>query len=224
MATATPAAQAAAQATKDIPILVTAVTDPASAGLVASNEAPGGNVSGTSDMNPVAEQVDLLIKLVPQAKTVGIMYCSSEDNSILQAGMAQEALEAKGLQVETFTVADSNEVQAVTQTAVGKVDALYIPTDNLLADTMATVSMVATPAGVPVICGESNMVNAGGLATYGISYKQLGLQTAAQAVRILSEGADPAAMPIEYCSASLELTVNQEIADQLGIAIPADLQ
>ncbi|NCB31321.1 MAG: ABC transporter substrate-binding protein, partial [Clostridia bacterium] len=224
MAIATPAAQAAAQATKDIPILVTAVTDPVSAGLAASNEAPGGNVSGTSDMNPVAQQVDLLIKLAPEAKTVGIMYNSSEDNSILQANMAREALEAKGLTVMDFTVSASNEVQAVAQTAVSKVDAIYIPTDNLLADTMATVSMVATPAGIPIICGESNMVNAGGLATYGISYKQLGLQTAAQAVKILSEGADTATMPIEYCNADLELTINEEIASQLGITIPADLK
>lgn len=224
MAIATPAAQAAAQATKDIPILVTAVTDPVSAGLVASNDAPGGNVSGTSDMNPVAEQVDLLVKLAPAAKTVGIMYNSSEDNSIIQASMARAALEAKGLTVVELTVSASNEVQAVAQSAIGKVDALYLPTDNLMADTVATISMVATPAGIPIICGESNMVNGGGLATYGISYKQLGLQTAAQAVKILAEGADIAAMPIEFCNADLELTINQDIATQLGITIPADLK
>ncbi len=224
LAIATPAAQAAAQATKDIPILITAVTDPFSAGLVASNAAPGGNVSGTSDMNPVAEQVALLIKLVPNAATVGILYNSSEDNSILQAGMARAAMEEKGLKVLDFTVSSTNDVQAVTQSAVGKVDALYIPTDNLLADTIATVSMVATPAKIPIICGESNMVLGGGLATYGISYKQLGLQTAAQAVSILRDGASIAAMPIEYCSADLALTINEEIAAQLGITIPADLQ
>ena len=224
MAIATPAAQAAAQATKDIPILITAVTDPVSAGLVASNDAPGGNVSGTSDMNPVADQVDLLIKLAPTAKTVGIMYNSSEDNSIIQANMARAALEAKGLTAVELTVSASNEVQAVTQSAVGKVDALYLPTDNLMADTIATISMVATPAGIPIICGESNMVNGGGLATYGISYKQLGLQTAAQAVKILTEGADIAAMPIEFCNADLELTINQNIATQLGITIPTDLK
>lgn len=224
MAIATPAAQAAAQATKDIPILFTAVTDPVSAGLVASNEAPGGNVSGTSDMNPVAEQVDLLLKLAPDTKTVGIMYSSSEDNSIVQAKMARAALEAKGITVLDLTVPSSNEVQSVAQSAVGKVDALYLPTDNLMADTMATISMVATPAGIPIICGESNMVNAGGLATYGISYKQLGLQTAAQAIKILSEGADAATIPVEFCSADLDLTINQDIATQLGITIPADLQ
>ncbi len=224
MAIATPAAQAAAQATKNIPILITAVTDPVSAGLVASNEAPGGNVSGTSDMNPVAKQIDLLIKLAPTAKTVGIMYNSSEDNSIIQADMARAAIEAQGLTAVELTVSASNEVQAVAQSAIGKVDALYLPTDNLMADTVATISMVATPAGIPIICGESNMVNGGGLATYGISYKQLGLQTAAQAIKILAEGADISTMPIEFCSADLDLTINQDIATQLGITIPADLK
>lgn len=224
LAIATPAAQAAAQATRDIPILVTAVTDPAASGLVASNDAPGGNVSGTSDMNPVEEQARLLTQLVPDAKTVGIMYHSSEDNSILQAEMAQQALEALGLTVEVFTCADGTEVQAVAQSAVSKVDALYLPTDNLMADTIATISMVCTPAGVPIICGEANMVDGGGTATYGIDYYRLGEQTAAQAIRILSEGADVSAMPIEYYSAELELVVNEEAMAQLGLTVPDDLQ
>ncbi len=224
LAIATPAAQAAAQATKDIPILVTAVTDPASSGLVASNDAPGCNVSGTSDMNPVEDQANLLAKLVPEAKTVGIMYHSSEDNSILQAEMAQQALEALGLTVEIFTCADATEVQAVAQSAAGKVDALYLPTDNLMADTIATISMVCTPAGVPIICAESNMVNGGGTATYGIDYYKLGEQTAAQAIRILSEGADISTMPIEYYHAELELVVNEDVMAQLGLTVPDDLQ
>lgn len=224
LAIATPAAQAAAQATKDIPILVTAVTDPASSGLVESNDAPGGNVSGTSDMNPVKDQANLLVQLVPEAKTVGIMYHSSEDNSVLQAEMAQEALEALGLTVEIFTCADGTEVQAVAQSAASQVDALYIPTDNLMADTIATISMVCTPAGVPIICGESNMVDGGGTATYGIDYYRLGEQTAAQAIRILSEGADISTMPIEYYSAELELVVNEDVMAQLGLTVPESLQ
>lgn len=224
LAIATPAAQAAAQATKDIPILVTAVTDPASAGLVASNEAPGGNVSGTSDMNPVEEQANLLLKLVPNAKTVGIMYHSSEDNSILQARMARKALEALGLTVQEYTCSDGSEVQAVAQSAIGKVDAIYLPTDNLMADTIATIAMVCTPAGIPLICGESNMVDGGGTATYGISYYQLGQQTAAQAIQILAEGADISAMPIQYCNAGLELVVNEEMLAQLKLTVPDDLK
>ena len=204
--------------------ITTAVTDPASSGLVASNDAPGGNVSGTSDMNPVKEQANLLVQLVPEAKTVGIMYHSSEDNSVLQAEMAQEALEALGLTVEIFTCADGTEVQAVAQSAASQVDALYIPTDNLMADTIATISMVCTPAGVPIICGESNMVDGGGTATYGIDYYRLGEQTAAQAIRILSEGADISTMPIEYYSAELELVVNEDVMAQLGLTVPESLQ
>lgn len=224
LAIATPAAQAAAQATRDIPILVTAVTDPASAGLVQSNDAPGGNVSGTSDLNPVEEQANLLLQMVPDAKTVGIMYHSSEDNSILQASMARKALEALGLTVEEFTCADGTEVQAVAQSAVSKVDALYVPTDNLMADTIATIAMVCTPAGIPIICGEENMVNGGGTATYGISYYQLGVQTGEQAIKILSEGANIAEMPIEYCNADLTLVVNEEALSQLGLTKPDSVQ
>ncbi|MEG2770257.1 MAG: ABC transporter substrate-binding protein, partial [Oscillospiraceae bacterium] len=135
----TPASQAAAQATKDIPILVTAVTDPASAGLVKSNEKPECNVSGTSDMNPIKEQIDLLMKFVPEAKNVGIMYCSSEVNSEIQADLAKADLEGRGIAVKYYTAADSSEIQAVMQSAVDKVDAIYIPTDNLFAGAMDTV-------------------------------------------------------------------------------------
>lgn len=225
LAIATPAAQAAAQATRDIPILVTAVTDPASAKLVASNEAPGGNVSGTSDMNPVKEQAELLQKLVPSAKTVGIMYHSSEDNSILQADMAKAALEALGMSVEIFTCADGTEVQAVATRAAESVDALYLPTDNLMADTIATIAMVCTPAGVPIICGESNQVLGGGTATFGIDYYKLGSMTGAQAIRILKDGANIAEMPIEYSGTEeLELTVNEEAIAALGLTVPEDLK
>lgn len=225
LAIATPAAQAAAQATKNIPILVTAVTDPASAGLVASNDAPGGNVSGTSDMNPIDEQVALLRQLAPNAKTVGILYCSSEDNSKLQADLAQAALEKEGLTVQVFTAADTNEVQAVTQTACGKVDAIYIPTDNLFASAMDTVSMVTINAKIPVICGESNMVNKGGLATYGIDYYALGQMTAKQAVQVLVDGVDVGTIPIGYSSAEdLAVTVNEDTAAAIGITIPAELK
>ncbi len=225
LAIATPAAQAAAQATSDIPILVTAVTDPASSGLVNSNENPGTNVSGTSDMNPIEAQVDLLLKFVPDAKTVGILYCSSEDNSILQANIAEEALKARNVNVVVFTASDSSEVQSVTQSMVGKVDAVYIPTDNLMADSMSAIGMILTPAGIPVIAGEANMVMAGGLATYGIDYYALGQKTAEMAIDILVNGADVSTMPIAYYDEeSLSLTINEETLNQLGLKVPADLQ
>lgn len=218
LAIATPAAQAVANATSDIPILVTAITDPAESGLLESNEAPGVNVSGTSDLTPVKEQIDLLKKLIPDAKKVGILYCSAEANSVLQADMAKEALGAQGLEYEEFTVSTSNEIQAVVESMAGKVDAIYAPTDNMIAAGMDTVSMIANENNLPVICGESGMVKAGGLATYGIDYYQLGYLAGEQAVEILVNGADIAAMPVEYLAADkCELTVNEETAEALGI-------
>lgn len=218
LAIATPAAQAVAGATSDIPILVTAVTDPADAGLVESNDAPGGNVSGTSDLTPVKEQIELLTKILPDAKKVGILYCSAESNSVLQSDMAEAACADAGLESEVFTVSSSNEIQQVVESMVGKVDAIYCPTDNTIAAGMATVAMVANENGLPTICGEEGMVNAGGLATYGIDYYQLGYMAGEQAVDILINGADISTMPIGYLSADqCALTTNQDTADALGI-------
>lgn len=225
LAIATPSAQAMANATKDIPILVTAVTDPATSGLVASNEAPGGNVSGTSDLTPVKKQIELITKLVPEAKTIAVLYASSESNSKIQADMAIEAAKGFGLKVQEATVSNSNEIQQVVQSLVGKVDAIYTPTDNTIASGMATVAMVANQNGIPVICGEEGMVNEGGLATYGIDYYKLGKLTGAQAVKIIKGEATTADMPIEYLpDEECTLKINEEVAAQLGITIPADLQ
>lgn len=217
-AIATPAAQAVAGATSDIPILVSAVTDPADAGLVESNEVPGGNVSGTSDLTPVKEQIDLLQQLLPDAKKVGILYCSAEANSEFQANIAIEACEAAGLEYEVFTVSGSNEIQSVVESMASKVDVIYTPTDNTIAAGMATVAMVANEKGIPTICGEEGMVNEGGLATYGIDYYQLGYMAGEQAVDILVNGADISKMPIGYLPAEkCTLATNAETAETLGI-------
>jgi putative ABC transport system substrate-binding protein len=225
LAIATPSAQAVANATKDIPILVTAVTDPAGSGLVASNDAPGGNVSGTSDLNPVKEQIELLIKLIPDAKNIAILYCSSESNSQIQAEMAKEAAAEYGLTAIDATVSNSNEIQQVVQSLVGKVDAIYAPTDNVIASGMPTVALVANDNGMPVICGEKGMVEAGGLATYGIDYYKLGWMTGEQAVKIIKGEATTDTMPIGYLSnEQMELSINQEVADKLGVVIPEDLK
>lgn len=224
LAIATPAAQAVAGATSEIPILVTAVTDPADAGLVDSNEAPGVNVSGTSDLNPVNKQVDLIKQIIPDVKTVGILYCSAESNSVLQANMAKEAMKNLGIEGVDYTVSSSNEIQTVVESMVGKVDAIYAPTDNMIAAGMPTVSMIATDNKLPIICGEEGMVEAGGLATYGINYYEIGYLAGQQAVKILTEGADITKMPVEYMpEEKCELTVNQETADKLGIDV-SDLQ
>lgn len=225
LAIATPSAQAVANATKDIPILVTAVTDPAGSGLVASNEAPGGNVSGTSDLTPVKQQIELITKLIPNAKKIAVLYCSSESNSKIQADMAIEAASELGLTAEEATVSNSNEIQQVVQSLVGKVDAIYAPTDNVIAAGMPTVSQVANSNNLPVICGEEGMVDGGGLATYGIDYYKLGRLTGKQAVKIIKGEAKTATMPIEYLpDEEYTLTINNEVAEQLGITIPADLQ
>lgn len=217
---ATPAAQAVAGATTDIPVLVTAVTDPAASDLVASNEAPGGNVSGTSDLTPVKEQIALLKKILPDAKTIGILYASSESNSEIQAKMAKEAIEAAGMKAVDYTVSSSNEIQTVVTSMVGKVDAIYAPTDNTIAAGMTTVAMVANENGLPTICGEEGMVKAGGLATYGIDYFELGYLTGQQAVKILKDGGDISKMSIEYLPVDkCKLFINEETAKTLGIDV-----
>lgn len=224
LAIATPSAQAMANATKDIPILITAVTDPEGAGIVQSNEAPGGNVSGTSDLTPVNVQIELITKLVPNTKKIAVLYCSSETNSQIQAELALTAAKDLGLEAIEATVSNSNEIQQVVQSLVGKVDAIYAPTDNIIAAGMTTVAMVANENGIPVICGEEGMVESGGLATFGINYYKLGRLTGAQAVKILEGKATTKDMPIEYLPfEEYALTINDEVAAQLGIEIPADL-
>lgn len=222
LAIATPAAQAVANATKDIPILVTAVTDPADAKLVKSNDKPGTNVSGTSDLTPVKEQIELLKEMVPDVKNVGLMYCSSESNSKFQIDIAKKECDELGIGYTVKTVSSSNEIQQVAQSLVGRVQAVYVPTDNMLAAGMKTLGMVFTPAKIPVVVGESGMVKNGGIATYGINYYKLGQQTAEMAVKILKGETKPADMPIEY-QKDMDVAVNQDVAKQLGITIPQDL-
>lgn len=222
LAIATPAAQSIAGKTKDIPILGTAITDYVAAKLVNSNEAPGGNVSGTTDMNPIKDQIDLLVKLVPNAKTVGVIYTSSEDNSIVQAKLAKEAIEALGLTYTEVTVTNSNDVQQAAQSIVGKCDAIYLPTDNVLASSMPIIYGVTVQSKTPVICGESGMVLNGGLATLGINYTDLGYKTGLMAIKILKGEAKPATMPIESAD-KFDFTINGKVAKEIGLEIPADL-
>lgn len=220
LAIGTPAAQAMAGATSDIPVVGTAITDFAASELVADNDAPGGNVTGTSDMNPVAAQIDLLQRLLPDAETVGLLYCTAEANSKIQIDMAAAELEKLGLAGVEYTVSSSNEVQQVAESMVGKVDAIYAPTDNTIAAGMAAVSDIANENGLPTIVGCDTMVEDGGLASYSINYHDLGYKAGEMAVKILSEGADPADMPIEYLSSEeCQLIVNQATADALGVDV-----
>ena len=222
LAIATNAAQAVAGVTDSIPVLITAVTDPAASQIVESNDAPGGNVTGTSDLTPCAEQIKLLKRILPDAKKVAMLYCSSESNSKVQIDLAKKAADEIGLEYVDATVSTANDIQQVVESLAGKVDAIYAPTDNVIANGMPTVTAVATPLGLPVICGEEGMLQNGGLATYGINYYNLGLLTATQAVDIFENGADPATRPIQYLS-DCTLALNEEAAAALGITFSQDL-
>ncbi|HLV04513.1 ABC transporter substrate-binding protein [uncultured Georgenia sp.] len=220
LAVATPTAQAVAQTITDVPILITAVTEPQEAGLVDSWEAPGGNVTGTSDLNPVAEQLELVMELAPDAESIGIVYSSGEVNSEIQVALAEEAAAELGVEIELATVTNSGEVQQAADSL--DVDAFYVPTDNTVVSALESLLQVAESKSLPVVVGEGDSVERGGIATYGIDYEQLGYQTGEMAVRILLEGADPAEMPIEEQSEFL-LIVNPAAAERMGVEIPADL-
>ena len=222
LAIGTPAAQAVAGATADIPIVGTAITDFAASGLVDDNDAPGGNLTGTSDMNPVADQIDLLQQLLPDAKNVALLYCTAESNSVIQVEMAEAELDKLGIGHERVTVSSSNEIQQVVESMVGTYDAIYCPTDNTIAAGMTTVAMVANENDLPTICGEVGMVENGGLASVSINYEELGRRAGEMAVQILTEGADPAEMAIVTMGADeCDLVYNQETADILGIDVSA---
>lgn len=216
----TGAAQSVAAQTTDIPVLFTAVTDPVVAGLVNSMEAPGANITGTNDMSPIKEQIELLMKLCPDIKTICVMYTSSEDNSVTQAKIVKEILEQKGIDYIEQTVTTSNDVQQATQAIVSKCDAIYIPTDNTFATAMPIVAGIVKESKTPVVCGDIGMVKEGGLATLGLSYYNLGYQTGEMAVRVL-KGEDTATMPVESLI-KYDYIISGEMAQAIGIEIPEE--
>lgn len=221
LAVATPSAQATAQAITDIPVLITAVTEPEEAGLVDSWEKPGANVTGTSDLNPVEDQLSLIPEMAPDAKKVGIVYSSGEVNSEVQVELAKETAEKLGLELELVTVSSKSEVLQGAQSLAGKVDAFYVPTDNTIVDALESMIQVAEAEKIPLIVGEGDSVERGGLATWGINYEKLGYQTGEMALRIL-EGEDPANMPIETLE-NIELSINKSAAERMGVEIPQSL-
>ena len=221
-AIATPAAQTVANATKTIPIVGCAITDYESAKLVEKNAKPNTNVTGASDMNPIKEQVDLLLKIVPNAKTIGTIYTSSEVNSEIQIKLTTEYAKSKGLKVEVATISTVNDIQQAAQSLLGKVDAFYEPTDNVVASAMPTLTAVTTPAKKPVICGEPGMVDGGGLATYGIDYYALGVQAGDMAADILEGKKKPQDMAVQTAK-DLSVVVNKDAAEAMGVKIPDDI-
>lgn len=222
MANATPALLAAVSATDTIPILGTSVTDYATALAIDDMDASVGtgiNVSGTSDGVPAQMYADTVMELVPEAKSVSVLYCSAEPNSVLQADQFIACMDELGVDTTVYTFTDSNDIQAVVTSAVEDADAMYIPTDNTAASNMTIINNVCTAAGLPVICGEEGMCGAGGLATVSISYYDIGHVCGEMAYDILVNGADVSTMPIGY-AASPAKKYNPDFADAIGFEMP----
>ncbi|GAA1410112.1 hypothetical protein AUR04nite_25430 [Glutamicibacter uratoxydans] len=221
LAVATPTAQAAAQAITSIPVLFSAVTDPVDAKLVKSNEEPGANVTGTSDKNPVKEQLELLKQIKPDAKNVGIVYSSGEPNSAVQVKWAKEAASELGLEIKEAAISAPSEVQQAAASL--DVDAFYVPTDNAVVSALEGLLQTANNKKIPVIAADGASVKRGATATYGINYEKLGEQTAAMAVKILKGEAKPATMPVETIS-EVELYLNDTAAKKIGIEFSQELR
>ena len=219
LAIATPSAQSLANTTQTTPVIFSAVTDPVSAKLVESREHPGGNVTGTSDQSSdaISTQINLIKKVLPKAKTIGILYTQSEPNSVVQKDEAKRLLEEKGFTVVEKTILDSNNVKAAAESLMAEVDMVFVPTDNIISSTMETVKQVSIKHKVPVFGGSTEMIAVGGLYNYGTNYEELGRQTARMLVRIL-KGEKPDNIAVELPE-KLELHTNQEMAAALGIDI-----
>lgn len=222
LANATPALQAAQAGTDQIPILGTAVTEYGVAlGLDDFNGTVGGNISGTSDLAPLDQQAAMLQELFPDAKTVGLLYCSAEPNSKYQVDTVKAALEELGYTCEYYAFSDSNDLSSVTTTAASESDVIYVPTDNTVASNTEIINNICLPEKVPVIAGEEGICSGCGVATLSISYYDLGYATGEMAGRILADGEDISTMPVEYAP-NFTKEYNPEICEELGITVPDD--
>lgn len=222
MANATPALQAAVAATGDIPILGTSVTDYATAlDIDGWSGATGFNVSGTSDLAPLDQQAAMLNELFPDAKTVGLLYCSAEPNSKYQVNVITGYLTDLGYACAEYTFADSNDVTSVAQSACDGCDVLYIPTDNTAASCTEAIRNVVEPAGVPAVVGEEGICKGCGVATLSISYYDLGYATGEMAYEVLANGADVATMDVRFAP-NVTKEYNAELAELLGVTVPGD--
>ena len=219
---ATPSAQALANSSKEIPIVLGAVTDPEGSGLVESNEAPGGNITGVSDLTPIKEQFSLIKEILPDAQTIGILYSSSEDNSIVQAEQAIDIATEMGLETQIMTVSSTNDVAQVGATLASQVDAIWVPTDNTIASAMNTLVTAADSNTIPIFPAVDTMVEEGGLATVGLDQYELGRLTGEMVVAILNGESDPSTTPIQYLDQG-DIIINEEKAKELGITIPTHL-
>ena len=222
VALGTPALQAIASIVPQMPVVGAAITDLAAAGVANSNKKPGGNATGAMDLTPVEAQFDLLQRLLPSARRVGILYCTAETNSEVQASMAEDAAASRNLEATRFSAANADGMREALSSMVGKVDVCYAPTDNTVALGMKAYAKAATAAGLPIICGEAGMVEAGGLATCGYDYAEVGRQAALMVRRIWREGELPGDIPAwQPEEASRKTVTNEAAAGALGVDLSA---
>ncbi|MGC8767974.1 ABC transporter substrate-binding protein [Calditerrivibrio sp.] len=221
VAIATPSAQAVANLTKNIPIVISAITDPVGAKLVKSLEKPSGNITGTTDMSPVKEQIALFDKLNISVKRIGVIYNSGEANSRTLVNILKAVAKQRGIMVVEATVTNSSGVLMAAKSLVGKVDGIYIPTDNTVVSALESVLQVSFDNKIPVITGDTDSVVRGALASLGMDYYKLGLQTGVIVSRIL-KGEKPANIPVETLK-DLDLFINESTAQKLGIKIDPEL-
>lgn len=222
LAIATPNAQSAAGVLTDTPLVITAVTDPVAAGLVEDLVNKSKPITGTTDMNPVAKQLELIKEFVPDAQNIGILYNSGEVNSVVQVDIAKEAASEMGLNIVEGTVTNTSEVTLAASSVVGKVDAIYLPTDNTIASAVPSIMKIALENNVPVFAAEKGQVENGAIATRGIDYFTLGKETGKIAAQVLN-GEDPASIPITG-SQNLQLIVNNKSVQDFNLEIPANLE
>ena len=224
LAIATPSAQAVANATKNnkIPVLFTAVTDPVAAGLVKSMEKPGTNLTGTTDMAPIANQINLLKEIDPSVKNIGVIYNTSEVNSVVQVDIAKAAAKAAGLNIIEAIATNSSEVDQAAKSLIGKVDAIYVPGDNAVVSALEAVIKVAIQNKLLLIATEKDSVMRGAVATIGLDYYKLGQQTGEMALKLLAGEAKPENMPVES-QKEIEIIVNLKAAEALGVTVPQSI-
>lgn len=225
-AIATPSVLCVKDKTSDIPVVFTAVTDPVQSGIMSSYEGSGTNIAGSSDMNPVKEQIELIPRVFPKAKTVAVMYCSSESNSLIQFEIAKKEIENLGLKCVEKTISAIDEARSAVESLKGVADVIYVPTDNTMADGMNLVSAAAVEAGIPIVGGEAGQVKNGATITFGIDYFELGKASAKMAVDIL-KSKDPVktagSLPVFYQTVECKYSVSEASVKALGIDIPKDI-
>ena len=218
----TPATLSLANVTKDIPIVMAGITYPVEAGLIASEDKPGNNITGVSDRTPIKQQLELIKQIIPNLKTLGLLYTSSEDNSIKQIEETKKYAKELGINIKLASIANTNDIQQVTESLASEVNAIFVPIDNTIASAMATVVKVTDKFKVPVFPSADTMVKDGGVLGLGVDQYQIGVSTAKVLIDIL-KGGKPAEMPIVLANKSI-IYLNEAQAIKLGLEIPADIK